>query len=279
MRLTAPETISGVEGDAMNKKSAPALVLCELADASAYGVESRSPFCLKAHRALRVAGLAYEQRHFGRPAELRPLSPTGQVPVLLVDGAPVADSTRILERIDDLTGALTRGLDPRARAEAWLWEDFADTAVNGFLVAARWADERNWPAVRDAYFGDAPWPVRALVVPRIRSGVIQSLVARDVWRAGPEACWERLEKLLDQLDARAPANGFWVGGASPSVADVSLFAQLHSLRTPLTAPQREAVARRKVLSAYLDRVDVATQRRATTVVTERAAGEAAAQAN
>jgi glutathione S-transferase len=242
----------------MNRPSTPALILCELADASVLGVESYSPFCLKAHRALKLARLPYQRRHAQRPAEFRPLNPAGQVPVLLVDGAPVADSTRILERIDALTGVLTRGLDPRARAEAWLWEDFADTSLNGFLVAARWADDRNWPRVRATYFGGAPWPVRALIVPRIRQGVIQSLRARDVWRAGPEACWQRFEKVLEALEARAPAHDFWVG-SRPSVADVALFAQLHSLRTPLTAPQAEAVAARPGLSAYLDRVDQATR--------------------
>ncbi len=157
-------------------------------------------------------------------------------------------------------GALTRGLDARARAAAWLWEDVADTSLNGFLVAARWADERNWPAVRDAYFGGAPWPVRALVAPQIRRGVIGGLVARDVWRAGARACWERFEKALDQLEARAPEQGFWVG-AAPSVADLAIFAQLHSLRTRLTRPQGEALAAHPGISAYLDRVDAVTRER------------------
>ena len=242
----------------MDREPTPSLILCELADAGADGLESHSPFCLKIHRALRLAGLPYQRRHGQRPDAFRAQNPAGQVPVLLVDGAPVADSTRILERIDALTGTFSRGLDARTRAEAWLWEDFADTSLNGFLVAARWGDERNWPLVREAYFRGAPWPVRALVAPQIRKGVLKSLVARDVWRGGAEACWERFGKLLDQLDARAPERGFWVS-PSPSVADVAIFAQLHGLRTALTKPQAEALAARPRLSAYLDRVDAATQ--------------------
>ncbi len=241
----------------MNRQAAPSLVLCELADAAHHGVESHSPFCLKAHRALRLAGLPYQRRHGRSPGDFRAHNPAAQVPVLLVDGAPVCDSTRILERIDALTGALTRDLDPRARDEAWLWEDFADTSLNGFLVAARWADNRNWPSVREAYFGAAPWPVRALVAPRLRSNVVKNLVARDVWRTGAGACWERFGRTLDHLEARAPAQGFWVGPRA-SVADVALFGQLHSLRTPLTRPQAEAVAARPALAAYLDRVNEAT---------------------
>ncbi len=146
------------------------LVLCELADASAYGVESFSPFCLKVHRALQAAGLSYERRHGRMPgfAEGDPAS----------DRCPSSSSTTSpsptrptscggSRRSRDRSAA---SLDPRTRAEAWLWEELADTSLNGFLVAARWADDRNWPAVRQAYFGRAPWLVRALVAPRSRGG-------------------------------------------------------------------------------------------------------------
>ena len=122
----------------------PALVLCELTDPAVDGLESYSPFCLKVHRALRAAGLSYERRHEANPGAFRALNPTGQVPVLLVDGEPVFDSTRILARIETLAIVpLSRSSDVAARAEAWLWEELADTSLNGFLVAARWADDRN----------------------------------------------------------------------------------------------------------------------------------------
>lgn len=63
--------------------------------------------------------------------------------------------------------------------------------------------------------------------------------------------------VLDQLDARAPAEGFWLG-ARVSVADVALVAQLHSLCTPLTPWQGVQVQRRARLAAWLARVDTAT---------------------
>jgi glutathione S-transferase len=231
----------------------PVLVLCELADAGLPSHESFSPFCLKVHRALRAARLPYLRRHGSRPAAHKRVNRTGQVPVLLIDGAPVADSTDILKRIVELApGRL------HADAETWLWEELADTSLNGFLVAARWADERNWPRTREAYFHEAPGLVRKLIVPRLRQHVLAGLHARDVWRAGPEACWARFTSLLDSLEGRAPQLGFWCG-PSLSVADVALFAQLHSLRTSLTEWQHGEVARRKRLSAWLDRVHEETR--------------------
>jgi len=209
----------------MKPTQVPHLVLCEIESTNVAEQESYSPFCLKAHRALRAAGLAYQSRHADRPAAHQALNTTGQVPVLLVGEKAIPDSTAILRAIvDDLApGSLV------ATPEAWLWEELADTSLNGFVVAARWADEENWPRVREAYFGRMPAPIKAVVPAMLRRRVLKNLVARDVWRAGEVACWSRFERLLDQLDSRAPERGFWLGDAL-SVADLGLFAQLHALR-------------------------------------------------
>ena len=253
MRATTTETLPTTR--------LPRLTLCELRDASAHGVESHSPFCLKTHRVLGALGLSYERRHFAHPGQLGALNPLGQVPVLLIGEEAVADSSRIAARLEALAGRTLDGgaLDAQARAEAWLWEELADSALNGFLVAARWADDANWPAVRDAYFADMPALLRAFVPGRIRARVIGNLVARDVWRAGPDACWGRLEGLLDHLETRAPREGYWMHPRAISIADVALFGQLRSLCTPLTPRQSERVRARGALSAWIDRVDAATQ--------------------
>jgi glutathione S-transferase len=234
------------------------IVLCELAPTSDPSLESFSPFCLKVHRALKAAALPYERRHGSRPNAFKALNPSAQVPVLLLGDEVISDSTRIVERIAMLRpGLFGADLDAATRAEAWLWEDFADTSLNGYLVASRWLDDRNWATVREAYFGHAPWLVRALVAPRVRAEVRKTLVARDVWRAGAEACWRRFGATLDQLEARAPARGYWLG-PSLTVADIAMFAQLRSLRTDLTPWQRSEVERRDTLRNWLDRVDRAT---------------------
>lgn len=244
----------------------PALHLFELAESPFAGPESLSPFCLKANRALRARGLSYTRHHLTRPDGHRFTAERRQVPVLVVGAldAPVpdvvADSTAILHRIGELTGRPFEPGESRARSETWLYEELADTALNGFLVAARWADDRNWPAVSAAYFAGAPWPVRALLVPRMRAHVITGLRARDVWRAGPEACWERYETLIARLADRAPERGFWVS-AEITAADLGLFAQLAALRSELTPWQRDVIERHAGLCRYVDRVDAATRER------------------
>ncbi|HSO32701.1 MAG TPA: glutathione S-transferase family protein, partial [Labilithrix sp.] len=192
------------------KTKTPKIVLCEAGETSIAGLQSYSPFCLKVHRALGLAGLPYTSRH-GAPSDFRSLNPAAQVPILLLGDEVVADSTRILARLDELSRALGGPSllpdDPRARAEAWLWEDYADRALSGYVVAARWADDRNWPLVQRAYFGHAPWFVRTLIAPRIRHRVLAGLVARDVLRSGEAALWDDLRRSLDQLELRAPLEG------------------------------------------------------------------------
>jgi glutathione S-transferase len=256
MRLTLARAILSRMND---------IVLCEIGETGVDGLESWSPYCLKVHRALRAAELPYTSRHGRMPADFKHLNPSGQVPVLLVGEQVVCDSTRIVRRIVELA--------PHAMvtsAEAWLWEDWADRALSGYLVAARWVDSKNWPLVQEAYFGKAPWLVRAVIAPAARRRVTKALAARDFLRHGEEALWSDFRRVLDHLEERAPERGFWLGGEL-SVADIGLFGQLRSLRTELTLAQSREIELRPRLVDYIDRVDSATSRPRESVVSLRRA--------
>ncbi|MEO1273696.1 MAG: glutathione S-transferase C-terminal domain-containing protein, partial [Myxococcota bacterium] len=144
--------------------------------------------------------------------------------------------------------------DPHQAALAWSWEEFADTTLSGFVVAARWADERNWPSVRKAFFGHAPPPIRWIVPTLLRRSILKGLDQRDVWHLGPDHCWNRFQTVLDHLEQLSPTRGFWMESPSPTVADVAMFAQLQSLRLPLTPWQAQQIDARPTLAAWLDRV-------------------------
>ena len=236
----------------------PKLVLCDFpARTNLDGWSSFSPFVLEVARALALAKLPFEHRHVDI-FKLKELNPLGQLPVLLVGDEKVPDSTNILRRIERLApGSMTGGLDARALAEAWLWEEFADTALYPYVLATRWADDRGWPVPKAAFFGSIPAPVRGLVAGMVRRGTVKKLVERDFTRGGLDACYERLHRVLDDLDARAPEDGFWMG-SRPCIADLGLFGHLHSLRLPLIPFQEDEVKKRRRLNAYLDRVDAVT---------------------
>ena len=74
----------------------PNLHLFELVDASASGIQSYSPFCLKVNRALIARGLPYERHHLSRP-NAHDLTPMRQVPVLVI-GDPKSAEREVLGR-------------------------------------------------------------------------------------------------------------------------------------------------------------------------------------
>jgi glutathione S-transferase len=238
--------------------TAPDLVLYDFpADPGAPGFVSYSPFVLMVERALKLAKLPFRHERIDM-MNLKKLNPVGQLPVLSVGGELVSDSTRILKRIEQLApGSLTGGLDARALAEVWLWEEFADTALYPHVLATRWEDERGWSVVRAAFFGALPFGVRDVVAQLVRRKTRASLRGRDFLRAGVERWLERLASVLDQLDARAPDEGFWLGPRA-TAADVGLFAMLHALRLPATPWRAAEIAQRQRLSRWLDRVDAVT---------------------
>ncbi len=240
--------------------TAPQLILHDFpADTGLPGWDSFSPFVLEIHRALRLAKLPYETQKVDLIRGFKRVNPLGQLPVLTIGAGHVRDSTCILHRIEALAqGTLNADLDARTRAESWLWEEFSDTALYPYVLATRWADDRGWPVPRKAFFGGMPAPLRWLVPAMVRKQTIKKLIGRDFLRAGLPDCYERMARVLDALDARAPEAGFWLG-ARPSVADLGLFAQLHSLRLPLVEFAADEVKKRARLSRYLDRVDAATR--------------------
>src|SRR6059036_2402979 len=62
-----------------------------------------SPFCLKARICLQLKGVPFRRvtLTLGRRRELQRLNPLGKVPVLVHDGAAIADSSRIARHLEE----------------------------------------------------------------------------------------------------------------------------------------------------------------------------------
>ena len=232
------------------------ITLCELGP-DTHGIESMSPYVLKVHRALKFHGLPYERRHAKRPIEHKEFHPRGQVPVLLIDGRAVPDSTDILHALEQISDRSLVPADPDHAAEAWLWEDYADRVLGYYVFAARWFDDRNWEILLQEQFGDMPAFMKPWLPNYVRKKIINSMRSMEFIRAGQDGCWQMYTDHLDDLEKRAPEQGFWVGDA-PSVADISFFGMLHCLRSGLSTWQRDQINARPKLQAWLDRIQAAT---------------------
>lgn len=90
----------------------------------------------KVRAALHAKGLAWESRRVDLNAfeHLQPgyleLNPNGVVPTLVHDGAPILESSVILEYIDEaFSGARLRPDDPASRAQMRIWMKFQDDVL------------------------------------------------------------------------------------------------------------------------------------------------------
>lgn len=137
---------------------------------------------------LEELGVPYTHRPYPpRSAEVRAFNPSGKVPVLLADDAPLTDSVAIMTHLADSHGALTApaGTLDRARQDAMTLR-LLDEFDSALWTAARHSfvlpEERRVPAVKDSLrwefgenlaalaqdFGDGPFLMgEAMRVPDI----------------------------------------------------------------------------------------------------------------
>ena len=175
------------------------------------------PFVIKPIRRLNSTGsIIVGAMPCGR-GEFKEHSAIGKVPILLVDKKPVPDSTAILHKLETLSNKSLLPKDRKLRAQAWIWEEYADQTFGPFVMAARWFDDRNWEVCSAAIFDTLPRFPRLFLPKLIRRRVLKINSRFDCVSQGMERCWEEFERQLDYLQDAAPAEGYWLG-ESPSVA-------------------------------------------------------------
>jgi len=225
-----------------------------------YGVEA-SPYTVKLRAALRYRRLPYRwvcrfvQMH-APLAHLRPqLTPALEFP----DGEVRTDSTPLLEDLERRHGADRSLLParPRDRFLAWLIEDMADEWLTKCLFHYRFGAPEDaafaalW--VMDDAQGGLDAGALAAAVPAFRE--------RQAGRMALVGCTPEAAPLLEAsylrvLDAleTTVANGRFLFGARPSVADLGLFGQLKTLGTDPT-PMALMRARAPRTDAWVRRAD------------------------
>lgn len=187
-----------------------------------------SPYCGKIRHILRLKGLAYETVNYNglHALRARKLDPAGKLPVLDYDGQRVADSTRIAELLERLHPApALYPADPRERALAGLWEDWADESLFWFEVYFRVADPDALNAAAALFCAGRPRWERMLIVPALRRDYRARLRAQGLGCL-PEPEVDRLfGQHLDRIDASL-AGRDWLVGDAITIADIAVQAML-----------------------------------------------------
>jgi glutathione S-transferase len=223
--------------------------------------ESVSPFCVKAHRILRLKGLTYQVKNLITPGSIKKVNRIGKLPTLDYGGELIADSTHIARYLE------AKHPDPPlfpkdevARARNTILDDWAGETLYFKAVYFRWGApdnvERSKALFRDIFKLPAPLAAIALrVVPR----QLRKLVAtQGVGRKPYAMVIEEFTREMDALDSLCAAGPYLVGG-EPSLADIAIFSMLDSMRVGATPDAEKIIQDHPRVSAWLKRVDEATR--------------------
>jgi glutathione S-transferase len=156
-------------------------------------------------------------------------------PVLILDGEPIGDSTRIIEALErHYPEPPLYPADPGDRSRALELEDYFDEQLGPYtrrLAVHHLLPDRE--LLLGAFFQDVTGSRRRMMAaayPAVRRAMTSTLEIDDRTVA---AAFERLREVGACFRADLPASGYLVGG-SFSVADLTLAALL----APLVAPEQ-----------------------------------------
>ena len=216
----------------------------------AFGLPNPSAFCVKAEVFLKMADLDYNIKTVADPSK----GPKGKLPAIEDSGKIIGDSALIRKHLETTYSVdFDKGLSDKDKAIAHAFEIMLAERTYWAIVYNRWIDERNWPTIRDTFFGGMPPIVRNIVPGLIQKKVKKSLAGHGL---GRHTSAEIDAFAID--DARACAA--WLGdkdyfmGDKPVGVDASVYAFLGSCAmTSFESALTDEIKSHDNLKAYIDR--------------------------
>jgi len=210
--------------------------------------QSRNPYSERVAAALALKGLDYERVVSDDPEDVARWSPIARtLPVLEIDGRRKADSSLILEWIEEvmpdspLLSSVPKTAEAQRRLAEWSNDSFT----------FYW---NRWRTARYPQPGDDQ-PVDDSLLSRMIGHVGKRFGRQPKTRADAR----ELEIIAQLFDRMTDLEGFlgdrpFFHADEPSIADISVYAMLLVLREGSIPDCAEAIADRPTLAAYVDRM-------------------------
>lgn len=219
--------------------------------APAFCLPNASPFCMKLETYLRMAALPFETVNSGDVLK----APKRKLPYIDDDGTIVADTSFVIEHLKRRYGdPLDAALSPAQRAVATAFQRLFEENLYWAVVHTRWADPQGWAKTSEAFFAALPVPLRWLVPPLARRGMLGQMRGQGMGRHAVNeihaiGCRD-VSAIADFLGDKP----FMLGDAPTSI-DATAYAFLANLIwVPFDSPiQRQALAR-PAIEAYCQRM-------------------------
>ena len=231
------------------RKGLPVIRLHQFAPA--FGLPNASPFCMKVETYLRMAGLPFETVNDGNILK----APKGKLPYIDDGGTLVADSSFIIAHLRQRHGdPLDAALTPLQRAQGLAFQRLIEEHLYWSLLYTRWVDAQNWPRTSQAFFGSLPPPLRWIVPPLARRGMVAELRGHGMGRHSAQdiaalGCQD-ITALADFLGDKP-----YLLGDMPSSVDATAHAFVANvLWAPFDTALRSHARKRATLQAYCERM-------------------------
>ncbi len=206
-----------------------------------FGLHEPSPFTLKIDLILRMAGIPFEP--ISDVNNLR-TAPKGKLPYAEDNGQIIADSFFIVEHLKRYHGlALDNWLTDQQKAVAQLVTKSLDENFYWCIVYSRWVPDETWVKVKEAFFGNMPFPIKYIVPKIARKSVKTNLLHHGIGKHSEEEIMQIARHSLSSLSELLGDQDYMFGGKMSSL-DASAYAFLAQvilvdLDNDLTAMARE----------------------------------------
>jgi glutathione S-transferase len=220
--------------------------------APAFGLPNASPFCMKVETWLRLAGLPFRCENSGNVLKAPKKKLTW---IEDDDGTVVADSGFIVDHLSARHGIrLDAALTPRQRAQALAMQRLMEENLYWAVVHTRWATDEGWAKTREAFFGTLAPPLRWVLPPLARRGLLAELRGQGLGRhsaAEIHAIGSRDVNAIADFLGEQP----FMMGEAPTNLDATAHAFLANLLwAPVESPILQAARARPTLEAYCRRM-------------------------
>lgn len=219
--------------------------------APAFGLLNASPFCMKLEVYLRLAGLPYEAVNDGNVMK----APKGKLPYIEDQGAVVADSTFVIDYLKATYGdTLDAAITAEQRALATAFQRLFEENLYWAVVHTRWAEPAGWARTKAGFFGALPVPLRWLLPPLARRGILGEMRGHGMGRHSEAEIHAIARRDVDAV-ADFLADKPYMLGPLPTSLDATAYAFLANLLwAPVDSPIRQHAVSRPNLEAYCQRM-------------------------
>jgi len=145
---------------------------------SSFGMVDPSPFVLKVDTYMRMANIEFE---LSPNVSLIGKAPKKRLPFIADGDTTIADSHLIIDYLQEKFNVdLDSNLTKEQKGTSYLIGKSLDDSLYWCLVYSRWADEKTWLNVKNAFFGSMPFPLKYIIPTIARKGVISAMKKQGV---------------------------------------------------------------------------------------------------